>query len=329
MAGHKFIHRDITLMNILMDDNYKFRYIDFGLSMTHDELLRKLKTVNKVYFSQAPEMYLLWLYNQGGSIDKLATLDSFVEKLFSDKDFITYMWGISEIVQTENINEAFNILHNIPLSYILTGKVLDKSDVYSLGMSLAMFFQQIHTAGLIDEKLHEVFKNLCSKMADFNYVTRLSPLKALKEYIDIIRTLFSDKIYQYDIVDRALNLLYKKSVDSCVRNVSDEECDLEWKIYKSEYKFDGKTQPGSESERRQVCEKYVEKGLNRSLKSVELIEHEMRNKTYGEIMRSPSEGGISYCQLKLLAKELRYQGPWNKAKILHFLINERGVVVRA
>ena len=176
MVNHGFVHADIKGNNIMVDKNYNFKFIDFGISwdvMPTDQF-------NSLW--QPPEVYLLGPY----------------ETFIKDKQMYQYPTGatytfdswmpvMKKMLQKRDprIPDALREKYLKMDMYELYDLIKSKIDVYSLGVMLNTFIvssnkKLVHFFGSPEIRL------LIEHMTDENVLTRATAKNAYRAYIMIM-----------------------------------------------------------------------------------------------------------------------------------------------
>lgn len=128
-----FVHRDIKPQNILYNnDNYKLSLIDFGVCIPFNEVYTKKEKwwVDSGYFISPPEYNIIDKYNKYKNLDIIHSYyknDDFYNKKKKEYDIFLNKYN--------NINNIEDIPEEIK-------KIAYKGDIYSLGITLLLLYNQ-------------------------------------------------------------------------------------------------------------------------------------------------------------------------------------------
>ena len=173
MSEHGFVHADIKGPNIMVDEKYNFKLIDFGMSWTN------VPIINVDYVFWPPEYVLLgsqkYFDDEDIKIEQLEDYRSsipryeFVKML--GKDVSDKFW---EKFKHTSGEETFRIIKS-------------KVDLYSLGIYIKKYIRFIFIKNI---KLGSFLKSipmdeLIEQMIDENFYERLTPQQAYNIYLEI------------------------------------------------------------------------------------------------------------------------------------------------
>lgn len=152
-----FVHRDIKPNNILYnDDNNKLSLIDFGMCIPLQDVYTNKEEwwVESEYFISPPEYCLIEKKN------KYKNLDIIYNNFYKDYEF--YIKKRKEYDDFFNLYNNINSIEDIPEKI---KKIAYKGDIYSLGITLLLIYQNNikithYNKKLINDKIFNLINNM-------------------------------------------------------------------------------------------------------------------------------------------------------------------------
>lgn len=191
---NNIVNRDIKDSNIvclLINNDLKIRYIDFGLSIVINE---KLLNDDNYELNGSPGYYpldnIIAFYIASYFPDKQKIYSKIKEEIYNDKNYIYKNKKLNLIHKINNIDNDINTIYN-RLSKLYANKtfsyeyygyndifngLLQKSDVYSLGI---MILTTIKSRLNYDIDKLPLLKDLCLNMTLTDYTKRYNVLQCL------------------------------------------------------------------------------------------------------------------------------------------------------
>jgi len=200
MNKNKILHYDIKGGNIVYNDN-KYKYIDYGISTTFDNISRIKKramkeyNTNRIYEYYPYELFYIF-------IDKNEIDNELVKKPFTKRDNHNHLEYIHNVAFNRNVNyEIKKSIDKIKNNKIKQKQVIESLDTYSLGITLInilidkindlMYVQNINKNKKLisDILLHPSLLSLTKllkKMTELSSDERITPENALDELENIL-----------------------------------------------------------------------------------------------------------------------------------------------
>lgn len=183
MVKNDFYHFDIKLDNILMLKSFhshKFRYIDFGLAKQVLETKDfECDFLGKVHFHWPIEVYMLSTLERI-DIPKISYEYLYDTYNLETLEFYGKMTKKKELEFSNNIESLYNIKDYRRI-------ILDKIDIFSLGVTLLELFRVSNIEKVIPKLLYRDIIKLLRKMITINTMDRISAKHAYIEYSFILK----------------------------------------------------------------------------------------------------------------------------------------------
>jgi len=135
MNQNRILHYDIKKGNIVYNNN-KFKYIDYGISTTFNNIKSIKKraireyNANRIYEYYPYELFYIFL-------DKNTINDELIKKPFTKRDHHDHLEYINNVAFNRNVNdEIMNSIKKIKNNEIKLKQVVESLDIYSLGITL-------------------------------------------------------------------------------------------------------------------------------------------------------------------------------------------------
>ena len=176
MSEHGFVHSDIKGDNILIDDKYNFKLIDFGLSWTD---IPKIQAKHNYW---PPEYPLL------GSEHDNEEYDVIID--FIDKDLkLLNHDELEKLLEQKFSDDFINTLHKLSGEEIF--KIIkSKVDLYSIGVMIAELYYTSINSTVLNFIMSPPMIKLVERMTDEDFFKRITPQEAYDRY-----SIISKKIY--------------------------------------------------------------------------------------------------------------------------------------
>ena len=184
MYKNKVVHNDIKPINIIYKDDC-LKYIDFGLaSKTNNIRHFRVRSINE---SNTHRIYIyypleyIFLFMDKGQRQTELNMNIRYRRNYNILEYIYVMFGL-------NINDVcFSLLKNID-DYNVSD-VINKIDVYSLGISMAFLFYENNLSNIIgigDPMINDFF-SLFGEMINPDLKQRLLPTEAYDKFISLMK----------------------------------------------------------------------------------------------------------------------------------------------
>lgn len=177
----QFYHMDIKPENIIRDrpPKKKYRFVDFGLSKTLDQLLHQKNEMydRGNYCIWPPEIVLF-----GTGLLGINEIEIYTEKYFQHCN--SRHPSLSKIEIKNTLIQLIKLWKNQKLS--IAKNIADKIDVYSLGMLIYDFYRLSKKIGQYSEILENIY-DLSINMTLINSSKRYSAMQARDRYAKILQ----------------------------------------------------------------------------------------------------------------------------------------------
>ena len=184
MNKNKIVHNDIKPINIIHNED-SLKYIDFGLaSKTHNIRHFRNRSLNE---SSTKRIYIyypleyIYLFMDKGQRQTELNMNIRYRRNYNILEYIYAMFNI-------NINDVcFSLLNDI--EHYKVSDVINKIDVYSLGISIAVLFYENNLSNvnnLGDPMINEFF-TLIGEMINPDLKKRLTPSESYEKFINFMK----------------------------------------------------------------------------------------------------------------------------------------------
>lgn len=213
LVKNKIIHNDIKTKNILVNDQYISKLIDFDLLIKFEDD----KIMSSIYFAHAPEVaYNAFVIKEVENFGDDIIQDIHQHTKWTYEQIIK---NLSEIIREKYVDEYFgdNIIQDYVIRYTKwtheqimknLSKKINKSklDSYALGIVLYNTLEIFH-----DSTMKNRLLILASQMTHLNVEKRLHIDQAIKEYRSILYKYISHEIH-INYILKSKNTIYLKQL---------------------------------------------------------------------------------------------------------------------
>lgn len=204
MSKNKFYHFDIKNNNILVledNDTYKFRYIDFGLSESIQQDTENYR--NDLFIAEQsylPVEIFLLTYPTVKTKQSFRPIIEYLQALQLSPQTVENvanyqhpgMLSLTKKILRHTYNQIVMNVQMLMKQKNYKQSILDKIDIYSLGIVLGTLFVYSDLKNLGSDIIQDI-QVLIKKMIDLNTLQRITPKQAYVEYMDILK--------KYDLMD--------------------------------------------------------------------------------------------------------------------------------
>ena len=199
MKKNKIIHYDIKSGNIVYNEN-KFKYIDFGISTTFNNITKIKKRALKEY--KTSRIYIYYPFDIFFTFLDNKTLDNEIKyKNFNKRKNYENLKEINNLLFNRNIDDdIINNIKDIKNKKINQTKIIELLDIYSLGITLSLilieklnlhFYSNIDIFNknirvILDHPTIKPIIDLLKNMTEISANNRITPKEALKELEKIL-----------------------------------------------------------------------------------------------------------------------------------------------